>query len=206
MLDRTEVAALDAAEEKRARKAERGLDTRMLEPWERYRALLDLVDQYTDYVEICDRKTRFALILLGALNAVNLLLAARPDLLNVNAPGLAPFVRAYVVFYGIGAVYCFVHAINVLRPRQWLTDTVNANPEGLRFMKEIIAQSPTQFRENWRAATVGQVWEETATHAQQMARISAAKYAALDHVFRGLSVLTALTTLFAGGLALMAVW
>lgn len=71
-------------------------------------------------------------------------------------------------------------------------------------MKVIAEQSPKQFRGNWRNATAGQLWEETATHAQQMARISAAKYGALDRVFQGLIAMTVLTTIFLATLAIAA--
>ena len=62
---------------KQARKLERLVETRTLEPWERYRALVDVLDSYTDLLEQADRKTRFALIIMGLLNAVNFLLVAQ---------------------------------------------------------------------------------------------------------------------------------
>jgi hypothetical protein len=52
-------------EAKRLRKLERMLDTRALDPWERYRALVDALDSYSDLSEQGDRKTRFALIIMG---------------------------------------------------------------------------------------------------------------------------------------------
>src|SRR5262245_36438488 len=50
--------------EKAARKLEKRLETRVLDPWERYRALVDLVDSYTDLSEAADRKTRFGLLIV----------------------------------------------------------------------------------------------------------------------------------------------
>src|SRR5262245_5889985 len=65
------------AERRRRKDAERLLETRQLDPWERYRALTDHVDHLLGITELADRKTRFALVILGALNAVNVMIAVR---------------------------------------------------------------------------------------------------------------------------------
>lgn len=46
------------------------IETRRLEPWERYRALDDTLDHMRDVSDMGDQKARFALIIMGALNAV----------------------------------------------------------------------------------------------------------------------------------------
>src|SRR5215510_1984742 len=73
------------AERRRRKDAERLLETRQLDPWERYRALADHVDHSLDITELADRKTRFALVILGALNAVNVLLAVRAPQLGAES-------------------------------------------------------------------------------------------------------------------------
>src|SRR5262245_51328177 len=75
---------------KKAKKAEKASETRQLDPWERYRALVDLADTYVDMMEIADRKTRFSLVILGALNALNLVVAARPNLFFSTTDGSVP--------------------------------------------------------------------------------------------------------------------
>jgi hypothetical protein len=52
----------DGKAEKRQKKLERALDTRILDPWERYRALSDLHDAQFEVAEFADRKARFALV------------------------------------------------------------------------------------------------------------------------------------------------
>ena len=56
------------------------LETRTLEPWERYRALDDTLDHMRDVSDMGDQKARFALIIMGALNAVNFLVLVRSNL------------------------------------------------------------------------------------------------------------------------------
>ena len=84
---------------KQARKLERLLETRTLEPWERYRALVDVLDSYTDLLEQADRKTRFALIIMGLLNAVNFLLVARTDVFGVTAAAVGTPLAIYAALY-----------------------------------------------------------------------------------------------------------
>ena len=44
--------------------------TRELDGWERYRALIDASDEAYDLIDISNREARFALIVMGALNAM----------------------------------------------------------------------------------------------------------------------------------------
>jgi hypothetical protein len=187
---------LDARDEKRHKKADKQSDGRPLDPWERYRALLDLVDHYTDSLEICDRRTRFALVVMSALNALNLIIAARPDLFNADRIANSPALRVYTVTYGIFALCCFVYAINVLRPRLHMTSKADREIVTLRFLRSIAVQSEEQFRDHWRNATVGQLWEETAVYAQQTGAHQRRQVPPLDGVFRALFGLTMLTAGF----------
>ena len=51
--------------------------TRELDGWERYRALIDASDEAYDLIDISNREARFALIVMGALNAMPLLLLTK---------------------------------------------------------------------------------------------------------------------------------
>src|SRR5512145_2105073 len=114
---RTTYAEEESKADRRRRKdAERLLETRLLDPWERYRALADHVDHLLDVTELADRKTRFALVILGALNAVNVLIALRAP--QIDADGLNhTFIQVYVAGYVLISLYFFVYAIMALRPR-----------------------------------------------------------------------------------------
>jgi hypothetical protein len=74
----------DEAERIRRRERKRAHDAdRRLEAWERYRALVDASDEAYELIDISNREARFALILMGALNAVALVLLTRADALTL---------------------------------------------------------------------------------------------------------------------------
>ena len=54
--------------------------TRELDGWERYRALIDASDEAYDLIDISNREARFALIVMGALNAMPLLLLTKTEM------------------------------------------------------------------------------------------------------------------------------
>jgi hypothetical protein len=186
----------DAKAAKRARKRERAQDSRELEPWERYRAIGDLHDTYMDIAELLDRKTRFALLIMGALNAVNLLLAARPDLLAPPAARGGSWFQLYVASYAILSLYLFLQAIIALRPRPATFSTSDVNTEsmlGLRFTQRVASRSARDYYDTWCRARVGDLNRETALQAQVLSRMVIEKYAAIDRIYKGLAALTLIT-------------
>src|SRR5262245_2259523 len=158
-----------AAEAKRLKKLEKSLDTRTLDPWERYRALVDLLDTYVDMIELADRKTRFSLVILGALNALNFLVAARPAFFSGAGTATESWVIAYAAAYVTGSLYLVVQAIGVLRPR---ADTFLATaqsvahdakrPRSTRFIGDVVAQTPDEYYETWQKIENGQLNRELA--------------------------------------------
>lgn len=187
------------AERRRQKELERFAETRPLDPWERYRALADHVDHLLDVTELADRKTRFALVILGALNAVNVLIAIRAP--QIDADGLNhTFIQVYVAGYVIISLYFFVYAILALRPRagrMHRTGEMRAQGgvPGLRLMDDILATDIDEYYELWRTAEVGQLDREMALQAYLMARANAEKFRAVHRVFHGLLLLVGLTAL-----------
>jgi hypothetical protein len=197
---------------KQARRLDRLLETRTLEPWERYRALIDVLDSYTDLLEHADRKTRFALIIMGLLNAVNFLLVARADVFGVTASTLGTSLATYAALYAFLSLYFFSQAIEALRPRsaRFFRDSsmpgdVPATTRRLRAMAHVAIESPDDYYAFWREANVDQLCRELAYTAQSMAAINMEKYRALERVYRGLIALTALTALLLTALAYLGV-
>lgn len=195
-----ESSSPEAADAKRLRRLERSLDSRPLDPWERYRGLMDLVEDYRDLLDSADKKTRFALIIMGLLNAVNFLLIARSE---VFGPGTALILgrglAAYAAVYAFVSLYFFSQAIEALRPRAakyfegpgGKGDITGAHR--LRSMAHVAAQNGDELYGLWEGAQVGQLSREVAFQAQALARINVEKYRALERVYRGLVALTALT-------------
>ena len=194
------------AERKRQKEIERFMEDRPLDPWERYRALSDHVDHLLDVTELADRKTRFALLILGALNAVNVLIAFRAP--QIDADGLShTFVQVYVAGYVIISLYFFVFAILALRPRAGRMHRAGeARAEGgvpgLRLMNDILATDIDDYYELWKTAEVGQLDREMALQAYLLARANAEKFQAVNRVFRGLLLLVGLTALLVAIIAL----
>ena len=194
------------AERKRQKDLERFMENRALDPWERYRALSDHVDHLLDVTELADRKTRFALVILGALNAVNVLIAIRAP--QIDADGLNhTFIQVYVAGYVILSLYFFVYAIMALRPRAGRMHRAgearaDGGVPGLRLMDDILATDIDDYYELWRTAEVGQLDREMALQAYLLARANAEKFRAVHRVFRGLLLLVGLTALLVAIIAL----
>jgi hypothetical protein len=197
------------AEAKRLRRLERSLDTRPLDAWERYRGLVDVVDDYRELLDSADKKTRFALIIMGLLNAVNFLLVARSDVFGAGGAGLGRGLAAYAALYTFLSLYFFSQAIEALRPRA--AKFYDPGDDGarathsprLRSMAHVAREDPEALYELWQDARVGQLSREVAFQAQALARINIEKYHALERVYRGLVGLTGLTAVL---VTLLAFW
>lgn len=189
--------SIDAAraERRRLKDTERQDDGRPLDPWERYRVLSDHHDRLVDVAEHGDRKTRFALLILGSINAVNLLLATRADWTALPQAQRHLFA-VYAVCYVVLSLGFFLYAIAALRPR----DEEAARPDGARPL--LLAADPhgetaADYDERWRQARVGDLTGELAAMVLQVARANAVKANALHRVYMGLYVLLGLTAVFA---------
>jgi hypothetical protein len=191
------------AERRRQKDAELGLDTRLLQPWERYRALVDHFDSLQDASEHSDRKTRFALLILGSLNAINLVIAMRGDAVGLPQHG-GPFLIAYLAGYALVSLGCCIGAIAALRPRSMEGGTADyaGRRKPLRFPEPVAAQTIDEYRENWRTAEVGRLTHELASLVYLTAQGNAYKVRALQYVYIGLYVLVALTA----GLVMALAW
>ena len=192
---------------KRLKKLEKASETRQLDPWERYRALNDLLDTYVDMMEIADRKTRFSLIILGALNALNLVVAARPTLFVTSTSEMTRGGGVYAAVYITVSLYLLVQAIDALRPRAsaFLGRIEHAAPgadrlPGLRFIGDVLGRSSERYYEAWLQTEIGQLNQELALHVRGIAAINKDKYRALNRLYIGLVVLAVLTALLLLGL------
>ena len=187
----------DDSTAKKLRKLEKNSDTRPLDPWERYRALIDLYDAFFDMNELADRKTRFALVMMGALNALNLILGTQ-QMFGDLTTGVRPLVGFYFIAYAVLSLYFFIHAIATLRPR--VSMFPGGRPEtaaraGLRFTGDVIAASSDEYYLRWTNIQIGELCRETAQHVQVVARVTDRKFKALDRVYNGLTAMTSLSAI-----------
>ena len=190
----------------RQRKKEARLQARSvgpLDPWERYRALVDSLEEAQDLVELADRKARFALLIMGALNVTFFFLATRSDLVDYVPHSLRAFLAFYLVVYAGVALFFFLEAIESLRPRRFRPHVPYPGeggpdhyPEGLRYYEDIVLRNLEAYQRAWRDVRFGQLNAELAMQNHVMARINLDKFRSLRRLYGGLRVLTIL----AGGL------
>ena len=196
------------AERRRLKAMARAAEDRPLDPWERYRALNDHCDRLMDETELYDRKTRFALLILGGLNAVNLLVIARLDLLSTLQRG-SLFLSGYVACYALLSLGLLMYSISALRPRARLAhrhDNGRA-PErtALLYGDDVLGHTSDHYCEQWRHLRIDQLTGELAETAYRGAHTNATKVYALQRVYVGLSILVALTAVFFLALSLRGV-
>ncbi|HEX9189138.1 MAG TPA: SdiA-regulated domain-containing protein [Vicinamibacteria bacterium] len=177
--------------------------TRPLDPRERYRALVDSLEEAMDLVEHADRKARFALVIMGALNLAFFFLATRSEITDYLPAWLRPFLAFYLVAYAAVALFFFLEAIESLRPRRFRPQVpypgvggADHYPEGLRYYEDAVTRDVEAYRRAWREVRFGQLNAELAVQNHIMARINVDKYRSLRRLYGGLRVLTIL----AGGL------
>jgi uncharacterized protein YjiK len=193
-----------AAEKRRRREARRQAEsTRSLDPRERYRALVDTLEEAQDLVELADRKARFALVIMGALNVAFFFLATRSEVVDYLPERLRPFLGFYLLLYAAVALFFFLEAVEALRPRSFRPPLAfpgaggpDHYPEGLRYHEDIVQRDLDGYRRAWREVRFGQLNAELAVQNHVMAHINVDKYRSLRRLYGGLRVLTIL----AGGL------
>jgi hypothetical protein len=165
---------------------------RPLDPKERYRALNDVFDLQQDLIDLGDKKARFALVIMGGLNAVAFFLLVRGDGLSGLPAALRPWLALYVALYGAAALYFFFQAIESLKPRIY-SQSSDSELLGLRFFDGILGRSEESYRATWQAARMDQLTEEIAEQIHSLSRINEEKYGALRRLYLGLQVMTLLT-------------
>lgn len=169
------------------------------DPWQRYKALLDTLKESQDLVDLADHKARFALIIMGALNAAIIILGSRSDLLSSLPANLKLWLYVYFGVYAAIAIYFLVQAIESLRPRsipdQALKGTVSEKEEslGLRFFVDALRYDMPTYQKAWQSVRVSQLNAELATQLHTLARINKAKYNAVAKLYLGLQAITVLT-------------
>jgi hypothetical protein len=190
-------AAADSPEAKRQKKELRRLEdaTRPLDSWERYRALNDTMDEAYELVGIANREARFAAILMGALNTGVIVLVTRGEIHAAIPPPLRSWVGAVLGVYAFVAVYFFLSAIEILRPRRFrprlpagIQDS--ERPVGVRYYEDIVLRAPEAHLAAWRSIHIGQLNAELAAQTHSLALVNQAKYAALRRLYAGLRVMT----------------
>ena len=198
--DSTDISNIPKDEKKRIRRLQEDFELLKLDPWERYRVLTDFSKQLLDLMDMADRKTRFALVILAVLNTVNFVAVARGDLLTGTKAELGAGLAIYVTFYVGLSLYLCLQAISALKPRlaSVLQETADLSKSqkwiDLLSLAAIPKLAADDYYELWRNAKFGQLNREIAFGNQSSARVILLKNGALHRLYTGLSVLVFLTS------------
>ena len=193
--------------EKEARKRRKRLDREMrpLAAWERYRALDDAMDEYYEMLDMANREARFALIIVGALNAALFVIGARSDVLSYGYSRV--WLGLVLLAYGAVAAHLFFQALEVLRPRKYhprLPESAvpaERRPAGVRYYEDVILRDVEGHCRAWDDVRLSQLNAELAVQGHSLALKVRAKHDALRRLFNGLRLMT----LLAAGLLMVMV-
>lgn len=171
--------------------------SRALNSWEQYRALNDAMDEAYDVTDISNREARFALLVMGILNAFVVIAASRPEVVSaLNGPRRTGAALLLGV-YAITAVYFLFQAIEALRPGRfrphmegWTSST--EFPAGIRYYEDVIQRDVHSHWCAWRDVHLAQLNAELAVQHHSMCFRSNVKRVALHRLYAGLRVMTIL--------------
>jgi hypothetical protein len=166
--------------------------TRPLDGWEQYRALVDASEEAYDLIDISNREARFALIVMGALNAVPFIFLTRGD--AIAALSRNERIAMAVVFsgYAILLMFFILQAIEALHPgwfkpeiSSWSNDRLD-HPAGVRHFEEIIERTASEHWVAWQNVRLTQLNAELAVQIHSLARKNHAKHLAVRRLYLGL--------------------
>jgi hypothetical protein len=169
---------------------------RPLDSWERYRALNDAMDEVYELIDIQNREARFALILMGGLNAAVMLATTRADLLTSLPASSKAVVASLLCVYGVFAFSLMLKAVDALRPghfrprlEDWSRDSEDY-PKGVRYFEDVIERDASGYWEAWREVRLAQLNAELAVQVHSLCRTTNLKRLALRRLYSGLRVMT----------------
>ena len=175
--------------------------SRPLDPWERYRALVDAFEQGIDLAEMADRKVRFAMVVMASLNVGVFALTTRSELSSASGPcrcaaGSARSCSPTRSWPCTSSCRPWTRCARARRRRPARPELVARRglapaPPGPRAGA---GRRPTT-RSAWREVRFDQLHNELALQNHRLAQVNEEKYAALGRLYGGLRVLA---LLFAG--------
>lgn len=174
-----------------------------LEPAMRYRALVNTLKQETDFIDLADRKARFALVVMGLLNAVVVVVAVKGGDAVPTRGVAGSLFQAELGIYVLAAVYYIGIAIESLRPRGKTGRPTEPVPhdvaagESMRllFHADIVQRSRADYARAWNTLRFDSLITEMADQVYMVSAINTLKFRALGRLYGGLGVLTGLVAL-----------
>ena len=205
------LAAEEQADLERLRKRQRKQlfdASRPLEGWERYRALVDATDEAYELIDISNREARFALILMGVLNASVAVLLARADALSSLTTTERYWVAGLFAGYIVMALVFLLQAIEALRPghfrpslHDWPANDED-RPVGVRYYEDVIQRSASEHWKAWQEVRLTQLNAELAIQVHSLSLKNNAKHIGLRRLYSALRAMA----LVLGALLIVLAW
>lgn len=177
--------------------AERGL----LDPADRYKALVNAVEAAQDLIELADKKARFALVIMSVLNAVAVILVVRGGNVAFPREGVfAALVPLELATYAVVTVYYISQAISALRPRGVTPPPAHSLPTQIEpaksmrmlFYADVVARERAEYRDLWSNLRMDNLTAELSDQLYTLSIINSQKFRALERLYFGLTVMTVL--------------
>ena len=172
-------------------------ESRRLEPWERYRALNDAMDEVYELMDHSNREARFALLVMGILNAFVIISASRPEVVGWLSTAQRTIAAILLGIYAVTAMYFLYQAIESLHPGKfrpqsgtWAPDEMK--PMGVRYYEDVIDRDVHEHWRAWHDVQIGQLNAEMAMQFHTLCVKADVKRIALQRLFGGLRLMTML--------------
>ena len=176
-------------------------DSRRLTPSELYRSLNDALDEGYQLFDLSNREARFALILMGGLNAALFFATTQTSL----GAGLSPMERqieaTIIGVYALFALGFVLQAVQALRPghyrpeyRDWPAERADF-PKGIRYFEDIVERDTNEYWEAWKTVTVRQLNAELAVQVHSMSLKNQSRKKALRRLYTSLRIMTVMLSL-----------
>jgi hypothetical protein len=166
--------------------------TRELDGWERYRALTDASDEAYDLIDISNREARFALIVMGALNALPLLLLTKNDIISSMTRFERIWMVSFLIGYAVLLLYFILQAIEALHPgrfrpsfKDWPSNSPDF-PAGVRYYEDVIKRTDFEHWTAWQHVRLSQLNAELSVQLHGLAMKNDAKHRAVRRLYIGL--------------------
>jgi len=171
-------------------------DSRPLGAMERYRALNDAMDEAYDLFDLTNRDARFALILMGGLNAALVVFATRSEIVSRLTPTQGAITGVVLAAYVVLAFVFLLQAIQALRPGNIRPvskiDAAVGLPVGVRYFEDVVTRSVDEHVAAWNNVTIAQLNTELAAQVHSMCLRNVKRKDALRRLYNHLRLMTIL--------------
>jgi hypothetical protein len=176
-------------------------DTRTLTPAELYRALNDAVEEGYDLFDLSNREARFALILMGGLNAALVIGATQTSVVAQLSTAERQVVGAVVGIYAVFALGFVLQAVHALRPGQYKPDFNRWSrqrkdfPKGVRYFEDVVSRDTEDHWEAWKTVTLRQLNAELAVQLHSLSLKNDTRKKAIRALYSNLRIMTVVLSL-----------